>query len=666
MNKEERGDLGNGLAISGGLFHVETNILGGLPVTRFATLADKVAIEHVGPWVDRQPVKTIYQLVQRSANRYPDHDAMSFQITSGPKDRAETLTWAQLMGKVTQAANLFRRLGVGEQDVVAYLLPNANETVITLLGGTVAGIVNPINPLLEAEQIGSILRETGATVLVTLKSFPKTDVAQKAAEAVALAPNVKTVLEVDLLRYLGPPKSWIVPFLRPKNPVDHHATVLSFNRELAKQRSDGLDFEEATSDRVAAYFHTGGTTGMPKVAQHRYSGMIYQGWLSSELLVGPDDVILCPLPLFHVFAAYPVLMAAVASGAHMVMPTPAGYRGDGVFDNFWKLIERWHATFIVTVPTALSALMQRPVDADVSSLKTAFCGSTPLPVELFNRFEKATGVTILEGYGMTEATNLVSVNPYDGVKKIGSVGLPFPYTDVKILDCTPDGGVKRELGTDEIGEICISNPGVMPGNTYTDANKNKGLFAMNSYLRTGDLGRLDADGYLWITGRAKDLIIRGGHNIDPATIEEALAAHPDVAFAGAIGQPDKHSGEVPAAYVELVDGATATVKDIMDFAKERIGERAAVPKYLEIMPELPKTAVGKIFKPDLRKSAITRVFNAALDKADVPARVVSVIEDKKRGLIAEVRATATATASDSDVQKVLGGFTRPWEWAKPA
>ena len=410
-------------------------------MTPFASLADKAAIEAVGTWEQRQPVKTLYQLVERSAKRFPNRNALSFQITSGPKDKAETLTWAQLMGKVNQASNMFRRLGIGEDDVVAYLLPNANETAFTLLGGAIAGIVNPINPLLEAEQIGAILRETGAKVLVTLKAFPKTDVAQKAAEAVGHAPNVKTVLEVDLLHYLSPPKSWIVPFMRPKNPISHHAKILDFNRELAKHRSDALDFADATTDRVAAYFHTGGTTGMPKVARHRYSGMIYQGWLSSELLVSEEDVIVCPLPLFHVFAAYPVLMAAVSAGAHMVMPTPAGYRGDGVFDNFWKLIERWKGTFMVTVPTAAAALMQRPVDADVSTLKTAFCGSAPLPVELFNRFQKATGVTILEGYGMTEATTLVSVNPFDGVKKIGSVGLPFPYTDVKILDCAADGSV---------------------------------------------------------------------------------------------------------------------------------------------------------------------------------------------------------------------------------
>lgn len=627
---------------------------------KMATLADKIAIEQQMPFEDRLSAKTLYQYVEQTAKRVPDRKALSFQITSGPTDKAETLTWTQLLAKVTQAANMFRRLGVGEKDVVAYLLPNANETAITLLGGAIAGIVNPINPLLEPEQIGAILRETGATVLVTLKSFPKTDIAQKAEEAVSHAPNVKTVLEVDLLRYLSPPKSWIVPLIRPKNQINNHARMLDFNKEISKYRGDALDFKDATTDRIAAYFHTGGTTGMPKVAQHRYSGMIYQGWCSAELLVTENDVTLCPLPLFHVFAAYPILMATIASGAHMVMPTPAGYRGDGVFDNFWKLVERWKASFIVMVPTAAAALMQRPVDADVSSLKTAFCGSAPLPVELFNRFEKATGVTILEGYGMTEATCLISDNPYDGEKKIGSVGIPFPYTDIKILDCAPDGTVIKELGVDEVGEICISNPGIIPGGTYTEADKNKGLFALEKYLRTGDLGRLDADGYLWITGRAKDLIIRGGHNIDPATIEEALAAHPDVAFVGAIGQPDKHSGEVPCAYVELIEGGTVTHDALLEFAKERIGEKAAIPKYLEIMDELPKTAVGKIFKPDLRKSAITRVFNKALMEGGVATEVVAVVEDKKRGLVAKVR--RTGDTDDVAVNAHLGEFILPWEW----
>ncbi len=624
----------------------------------FGTLSDKRAIEAT-PLDQVLTDATVFDRMSRTVEEHGNRPAVSFQIKSGPTDKAETLSWRELKTQVIRAANLFRELGIGPNDVVAYMLPNTNETAISLLAGCTAGIVNPVNPLLEAEQIAAILRDTNAKVLVTLTSFPKTDVAQKAHEACAMAPNVKTVLEVDLKRYLSPPLSWIVPLIRPKLERAPGVTTMDFNAEVAKRDGTKLAFEqEGGGERIGAYFHTGGTTGMPKIAQHKHKGMVYNGACPSMTLITEEDVMLCPLPLFHVFAAYPILMTCVASGAHMVMPTPAGYRGDGVMDNFWKLIERWGVTFMVTVPTAASALMQRPVDADVSSLKYALCGSAPLPVELFKQFEGATGVSILEGYGMTEATCLVSINPPHGERKIGSVGLPFPYTDVKILHCDENGGINKECAVDEIGEICVLNPGVFPG--YKEEARNVGLFAGNEgYLRTGDLGRIDADGYVWITGRAKDLIIRGGHNIDPALIEEALAGHPDVAFVGAIGQPDAHSGEVPCAYVELIAGGTANGTDLMAYAEEHVAEQAAVPKYVEVLEELPKTAVGKVFKPDLRKMAISRVYGAALDGVGIKARI-EVNEDKTRGLVARV-IPKTAGADKEQIGAALGSFARPWE-----
>lgn len=621
----------------------------------FAGIADREAIENEMPWEERDVAKTLWSLLTNTAQKFPNHDAISYQLLSGVKDHAETLNWSQLRGQVGRAANLFRSLGVGPTDVVAYVLPNCNETVITLLGGAVAGIANPINPLLEAEQIAAILRETNAKVVVTLRPFPKTDVAEKTAEAVKLAPNVKHVLEVDLCRYLTAPKSWIVPLIRPKLSTANQAEYLNFNAAISRQPTD-LTFDDPQEDRVAFYFHTGGTTGMPKVAQHKYSGMVYNGWIGHTLLYTEDDNIMCPLPLFHVFACHVILMAAVTSGAHVVFPTPQGYRGEGVFDNFWKLVERWKITFIITVPTAISAKMQRKIDADISTVKTAFSGSAPLPVELFNRFEKATGITLVEGYGLTEATCLVSCNPVDGEKKIGSIGITFPYTDVKIIKSTDNGPVEAEV--DEIGEICISNPGIYLGNTYTEEAKNKDLYYFDKYLRTGDLGRMDSDEYLWITGRAKDLIIRGGHNIDPAEIEEALLGHEAVAFAGAIGQPDAHAGEVPCAFVELVGGASVTEEELLNFCKEKVQERAAQPKHMTIMDELPKTAVGKIFKPDLRKMAITRIFNETLEAANSDARVTSVIDDKKRGLVAQVKMNG---ASEAEVGKHLDAFTFGWE-----
>jgi len=632
-----------------------------MPINRLSSTADRDAIQGEMPWSARDIPVTVYEQITRTRNTHGSRNAISFQLFSDDGAKAETLTWAQFHGKITQAANLFRSLGVGEGDTIAYVLPTINETAITLFGGMTAGVVNPINPLLEPEKIAGILRDTKAKVVVTLRSFPKTDVAQKVAEAVRNAPGVRTVLEVDMLHYMTPPKSWIVPFIRPKNEAHHTARVLDFNAELARQPADRLTFDLPTKDHVCAYFHTGGTTGTPKVAQHKASGVLYNGWLGGTLLFSAEDVILCPLPLFHVFAAYPVMLSALVSGAHVVFPTPQGYRGDGVFDNFWKLVERWQATFIFTVPTALAALMQRPVNANISTLRNGFSGSAALPVELYKRFEEASGVSIVEGYGLTEATCLVSANPVDGVKKIGSVGIPFPYTDVRILRLDTNGDVNHECATDEVGEICVSSPGIYEGSTYTEDAKNLGLYAEGRFLRTGDLGRIDGDGYLWITGRAKDLIIRSGHNIDPAMIEEALLSHPAVSFAGAIGQPDAKVGEMPCAYVELVGNAKVTTRELLEHAAERIPERAAVPKYIEVMPELPKTAVGKIFKPDLRRAAIIRVFNGLFDEHKIPARVVEVVEDKKRGLVARIE--RTGDVDEAALTRLLGDFTVPWDWA---
>jgi len=626
----------------------------------FATRQDVLDIQNEMPWEERDRPETLYQMLRNVAEAFPDRPAISYQLFSGATDPAQTLTWQQFHEQVCQAANLFRSLKVEEGDVVALILPNCLETATAMVGAMVAGIASPINPLLEPENIGAILRETNAKVVVTLKSFPKTDIAQKTAEAVRHARQVHTILEIDLNTYLRPPKSWIVPFLRPKVTGKHTADVKDYVAEMRRQNKT-LDFADSKGDRVGAYFHTGGTTGMPKVAQHRYSGMVYNGWLGDQLLFSEEDNIMCPLPLFHVFATHVILMAMIKSGAHVVFPTPAGYRGEGVFDNFWKLCERWKITFVITVPTAVSALMQRKVDADLSTVKNAFSGSAPMPLELFKRFEGATGMAVIEGYGLTEATCLVACNPPSGEKKVGSVGCPLPYTDVRIYNAG-NGDDPEEAATDEVGEICISNPGVYPGHTYTDPTKNEKLYYYDKYLRTGDLGRIDADGYLWITGRAKDLIIRGGHNIDPAEIEEALMAHSEVAMAGAIGQPDAYSGEIPCAYVELVEGGSVTGEELVEYCKTHVHERAAQPKFIEVLPELPKTAVGKVFKPDLRKRAITRVYNAELEKEGLTARVVNVIDSKKQGLVAQLE--KTGEVDEAKLKEVLGRFTRPWEWAE--
>lgn len=624
-------------------------------MARIATLADKEAIEAEMPWQRRWTARTLHEQLVETAGRVPGRGAVTFQLKSGPRDKALTLTWSELRAEVTRTANLFRRLGIGPGDTVAYVLPNCLEAPVVLLAAATAGIVAPVNPLMSAEHMAGILRETGARVVVTLAPFPRTDVPARVAEAVALAPAVETVLEVDLARYLGAPLSWVLPLLRRRGRVPHKAKILGLRRAMAAERGDRLDFAEAGDDRVCARFHTGGTTGLPKVVEHRASGILYNGWCGKICGITESDVLMCPLPLFHVYGAYPIWMSCLMTGGEMVMPTPQGYRGEGVMDNFWKLVARHRVSFLITVPTAVAALMQRPVDADVSTLRFAISGSAAMPVETFHRFEAATGMRLLEGYGMTEATCLVSLNPPDGERRVGSVGFPFPYTDVRILQCDGAGRVLRRCGIDEVGEICVRNPGVGAA-IYTDAERNKGALA-EGYLRTGDLGRIDADGYIWITGRAKDLIIRGGHNIDPALIEDALMRHPEVAFAGAIGQPDAYAGELPACYVELVAGGTVDAEALLAFARGEIAEAAAVPKHMEVLPELPKTAVGKVFKPDLRRRAIARVFDAALAEAGSAARVARVVEDPRLGLVAELDGER-----DPRVPEVLGRFTTAWRW----
>ena len=628
---------------------------------KYATIADKKKIEDEKTLDERLQAKSIYGQLSRTAENYGDKDALSFQLKSGVNDPAETLSWKQLREQVTKTANALKTLGIKENDVVAYVLPNCTEAIVSFLACSTVGIVCPISPLLSPEQMAGILNEVDAKAVISLKSFAKTDVAQRVDEALSLSKDVKALIEVDLLRYLKPPTSWIASLIRPKLSRSHSAKVIDFEAFISDQNIKELSFKISEADRIAACFHTGGTTGTPKIAQHSVRGMLYQGWgLLSVIDWDENDSMLCPLPMFHVFAVYPMLMTCVTSGAHIIFPTPQGYRGDGVFENFWKLVERWKVSFFVMVPTAASALMQVDVNADVSSLRYALCGSAPLPKELFNKFEKATGLQILEGYGMTETTCLISGYPPDGTKKIGSVGIPFPYSDVKILAISDDGKVIQSCKTEEIGEICVNNPGVLVGNTYTDSRKNENLFAFSTHLRTGDLGKLDKDGYLWITGRAKDLIIRGGHNVDPAIIEDALSGHASVAMVGAIGQPDLHSGEVPCAYVELMQGAKTDANELLKFVQEKLDNKLALPVYIEILTELPKTAVGKIFKPDLRRRAIVRVLNAEMQLKGIQAEVTEVLEDKVSGLTAIISGEGSSDLKQEVIGDALNQFTVPW------
>jgi fatty-acyl-CoA synthase len=292
--------------------------------------------------------------------------------------------------------------------------------------------------------------------------------------------------------------------------------------------------------------------------------------------------------MFHGNATMATGLVPFSIGGHVVLLSPSGYRDPSIMQNFYKIVEYYRAVTFSCVPTILSVLLDIPKQGeDISSLRYAGCGAAPLSMDVFRRFEARSGMKIIEGYGLTEGTLCSTLNPMYGEKKIGSVGIRIPYQELKVFVESPDGF--REAETDEIGNVCIKGPNVFPG--YLEKEHNKGIWIKDGWLNTGDMGRLDVDGYLWLTGRKKELIIRGGHNIDPAIIEEPLYRHPQVKFAAAVGQPDPHAGEIPVAYVQLKEGASSTSGQILEYLKKEVGERAAIPKEVFILREIPLTPI---------------------------------------------------------------------------
>ena len=607
------------------------------------------------PLESRFATNNIYEMLQTVAKEHGDKPALSFQLRPSPTEKAVTYNYREYNQEVTRAANLFHSLGVKPGDTVACILPNTPQTVFAMLGAMTVGIVVPINPLLSPEQIAGILNESGARVVVGLASFLKTDIAQKTAKALAGAPKVEVLLEVDLRQYLSPLASLVVALKRPKIERPHKARVLNFEQQKNQQPGDRLLAGTATDrDTVSAYFHTGGTTGLPKLARHRQGNMLYMGWVAQQLLYRQGDVLLCALPLFHVFAAYAMIVASLCGGVHSVLLCPAGFRTEGIMPQFWKLVERYKATFMMAVPTAFAALRQQPVDADVSTLRHAVSGAASMPVELLRSFEEATGLKILEGYGQTEATCVVSLNPPDGDRVIGSVGQPLPYTMIRAVRRDSEGPEPEFCAPGEVGEIVTRGPHVFGG--YLQEDRNKGLIIGDGWLRTGDLGRVEEGSWVWITGRVKDVIIRGGHNIDPEIVEEALAGHPAVALVAAVGQPDPEAGELPVAFVLRVEGSEVDAQELYNFAAGNIGDAVARPASIRFISEMPMTAVGKIYKPELRKILIKEVLEKALEAENVQS-YVNVNEDPKAGLVATIVALDEKAAG-----RIAGAYPVNWKF----
>ncbi|MEO1415890.1 MAG: acyl-CoA synthetase [Bacteroidota bacterium] len=637
-----------------------------------ATMDDIREFEKI-PLSSRNLPKSTFEAISRGAAHGLERPALSFflQAKGDAFMKPEVYSYGDFLGNIRQVANMFRDLGIKDHDVVSFVLPNLPETHFTIWGGEYAGIVNPINPLLEPHVIKEILQAAGTKVLVTLSSFPNTDLWEKIDAIRHEVPTLKTILRINLEDHLsGVAKVAIkgLTFFKRQFRKVEGQRILDFNQNRKAYPKENFLFErDIQPDDIASYFHTGGTTGTPKLAMHTHGNEVFDAWAGIQAmdLNTPDKKFFCGLPLFHVNGVLVTGLGPFGNGAHVVLATPQGYRGEGVIPNFWRIVDHYKLNFFSGVPTVYSALLNVPIgNSKVDALDFAICGAAPMPVEVFKQFERYSGVKIIEGYGCTEGACASSVNPAYGDRRVGSVGFPFPYQEMKILVLNEEGKFDHEGSDNEIGLVCIRGANVFPGykeeihnkNIWVDIGDGKGPF-----YNTGDLGRKDEEGYFWLTGRKKELIIRGGHNIDPKLIEDPLTTHPHVEMVAAVPRPDARVGEIPVAYVKLKPGSSVSKEALLTYAMERIGERAAIPKRIQIVDELPVTAVGKIFKPTLVYQEIKDVYTQEVKNlSPVQSVEVQVGPHKTLGMLAEVRVKAKPEAKPeglkNEIERVLGAY----------
>src|SRR5271157_3100592 len=606
-------------------------------------LADIQAIE-AKPLAARGLPCSTYDAIAATAKRMPDAKALSFFLLADTFDQAFTWTYAELLADITRAANAFHAWGVEEDHPAAFVLPNLPETHFAIWGGETAGAVLAINPLFEASQIGDLLRAARARVLVTLGPVAGFDLWEKLVPQLSALPDLKVVATVNQVIYAQQGAAPSAPAPQSVSGIE----ITGFHLAMQAQPADRLLAPRAISENSkSSYFCTGGTTGAPKIAIRTHGNEVFDAWAAAQFTeTGDPRTLFCGLPLFHVNAQLVTGLAPWMVGNHVVLATAQGFRDKHVIARFWEIVSHYRVSRFSGVPTIFAALLDVPIgNNDVSCLDFALCGAAPMPAKLVEVFEAKTGLKICEGYGLTEAACVSSVNPPHGERRAGSIGLRLPYQQMCAVILDEAGRFVRAADTDETGTLAINGPNVFLG--YLDPRHNKDLWIEiggERWLNTGDLGRLDRDGYFWLSGRRKELIIRGGHNIDPKLIEEALSKHPAVAMAAAVGSPDAYAGEVPVAYVQTQGGATVTEQELLEFAAAHVPERSAVPKRVTIALQLPLTSVGKIFKPALQQQEIERAVRSEAEAAGVAIASIAVDRDPQLGLIARIRTNGGAKA----------------------
>ena len=613
---------------------------------RYSSPSDLAEIEAV-PLSDRGLPTSTYAALTHAAQMWPDRIAVRVLPDGQGWQAAVSRTFGQLLSDVNRTANLLHDLGVQRNDAVALIAPNCDELITATLAAQLAGIAAPINGALSPEHVSELMRRSGARILITAD-------AQLDPAAWAVAERLVGDGLIDAVLLIGPTGAEPIDI-----PVVAGARVEYLSRRAAAY--DGTRFHGTTprSTDLAALFHTGGTTGAPKLAAHTHANEVADAWMIAvNTLLDESSVLFAALPLFHVNALVVTLLAPLLRGQQVLWAGPLGYRDMTLYGNFWKIVERYRVSAMSAVPTVYAVLSQVPVDADISCMRMAIVGASALPAAVRSEFESHTGVPLLEGYGLTEAT-CASARSFPDHPRPGSAGQRLPYQQFKTVRIDDDGNW-HDQPSGEIGTLAVGGPTVFPG--YVTGRDSRG-FVLNGngklvdgWLDTGDLAWIDDDGFVHLCGRAKDLIIRGGHNIDPAMIEDALLTHPDVTGAAAVGRPDVHAGEVPVAYVTLRPDTVETPETLQQWAVERVAESAAVPKAVIVIDTIPVTAVGKPFKLPLRADAARRAVSDAVADVDGVRDVTADTEDS-----ATVVTVRVAPGTDrAPVEAILGRYALTW------
>lgn len=550
------------------------------------------------PWLSHYPKeiptsmtqkeKPIYQYLHDTAKAFPKKKAFYFF--------GMEMTYEELHSQVRRFADYLRNLGLKKGDRAAIMLPNCPQAVISyyavLMNG---GIVVQVNPMYTAREMRYQLNDSESEFLICLDMFyPK-------AAQIKKETSLRHVIVTAVQDYLPFPKNRIYPLVQKKQTkmvvkVEASEYVHLFKQAIRTGEDTDYQAEIDPEQDLALLQYTGGTTGEPKgvMLTHRNiasNTLMCRSWLYK--CKDGEERILSILPFFHVFGLTTVLNFAVLIGAKMIMLPKFNPQ------EVLKTIHTQKPTLFPGTPTMYIALLNHPKlkQYDLSSIDSCISGSAPLPVEVQERFERATGGKLVEGYGLTEASPVTHANFVWDKRIKGSIGAPWPDTESYILSAETQEPAKPH----EIGELVVKGPQVMKG-YWNRPEESEAAFIHGEWLLTGDLGYMDEDGWFYIVDRKKDMIIAGGYNIYPREVEEVLYEHPAIQEAVIVGIPDEYRGETVKAYLVLAEGHKLTAEEVEAYCREKLAAYK-VPRQVEFRQELPKTAVGKILRRTLAEEA---------------------------------------------------------------